>query len=126
MDLTKFALVSLVVALVVEVFKRKLPPKVWESLDMYIIVLVGVGITFLVSYTTWAHSQVFEGVSLDNMRNADKVVAGLIVAAAGWGFSQVVQKAIPNIGQNQPQKPTLQDVRTVTQAAPKDNTPPQG
>lgn len=99
MDLAKFGLVTLVVSMLVELLKRK-APKLWAKIDLFAVLLIGIAVVFLVSLTTWAHSQVFMGVALDNMRIADKVVAGIIVAAGAWGFSQIVQQAIPSIGEN--------------------------
>lgn len=122
MDLTKLTLVTLLVAMLAEAVKRK-APKVWKRGDLFLLMALGVGAVFLVSYTTWSSQQVFMGVSLDNMRVADKFVSGLIVAGGAWGFSQVVQKAIPSIGQNQPLTPQALEAKGLARQGVTGGTP---
>jgi hypothetical protein len=107
MDLSKLVLAATLVYVLDEVVKRKFP-KVWAAGDLFIALGMGIGVTFLVGATVWAHSEVFRGVALDNMNVASKLVAGLLLGAGAVGVDLLVGKnaAIRDIGTPLVRKPT--------------------
>lgn len=101
MDFASAALLIAVIFGVVEFVKNtglldKTPPWVTQVVAL----VVGVGATFLVADTAWAHEQVIGDKALDTLDTSSKLVVG-IMAGLGATVLHVAVKAVRNIGQNE-------------------------
>lgn len=108
MDVVGKALLCVTLVYVLnEVVKRKLPA-VWEKLDLFVALAVGVGVVWLVAATIWGRTELISGIALSDMNGAEKIVAGLLIGAASVGFDLILGKnsVIRDIGVPLVRKPT--------------------
>lgn len=113
MDFGSLLLVSVLVFVLNEVVKRKLP-KVWAAADLFISLGFGVAVVVAASQSDWADTTEFMGKKLQDMNAYSLVICGLLVGAAAVGLHKLAlgdNSTVANIGQNKlsPESQALQD-----------------
>ncbi len=98
-----FSQAGLLIAAVFAVTKLidKAVPQVTGALLQLVALVVGVAMTFLVAYSTYADGVTVGGKTLDNVNGAGLVLIGLLIAGGATVVDQGI-KAVTNIGDNQP------------------------
>lgn len=94
MDFANAAMLAFAVFVVVEFAKKLIPGVAADSrIIIAITLLAGIGATFLVGETVWAHQQVISGKALDELDGWSKLVTGLFLAAGAVGIHKIVDVA---------------------------------
>lgn len=99
MDFTNAALLIAAVFAVTALIDKAVPALKGAALQG-VALLVGIGTTFLVAYSSYADSVSVGGKSLNNVNGAALVLIGLMIAG-GATVADRTFKAVSNVGQNQ-------------------------
>ena len=71
-----------------------------DRINVGIVIAVAFLAVFLLGATSWASTQIINGVEMDNMSVADKILIAIWAAgAASFGWETL--KSVRNIGENQ-------------------------
>lgn len=98
-----FSQAGLLIAAVFAVTKGidKAIPKLTGAPLQLVAFLVGIAMTFLVAYSTYADGVTVGGKTLDVVNTAGLILIGLLVAGGATVVDQLF-KSVTNIGENQP------------------------
>lgn len=99
MDFTQAALLIAAVFAVTQLFKQLVPQAVPWMVQAAAIV-IGIAMTFLVAYSTYAKSVTVGDVTLDKVNTAGLILIGLLISGGATLAHQVGVKALSNVGQN--------------------------
>lgn len=100
MDFTNAALLIGAVFAITELVKRAVPALSGWALQL-VPLAVAVAVTFLVAYSTYAHSVSVNGITLDNVNVAGLILIGLLIGGGSTVLHQTLG-AVKNVGENQP------------------------
>lgn len=104
MDFGNAALLSLVVFVLVEVFKEVAPDRVlaFRGSTILAALALGIGSAFVVAETAWGNDNVVGGKPLDTLNGWSLLVVGILLGAGAVGIHKVLG-AVKSIGENQPE-----------------------
>lgn len=100
MDFSEAALLIAAVFAVTKLADKAIPALVGWKLQL-VALLVGVGTTFLVAYSSYADAVKVGGKSLADVNGAALVLIGLLIAGGATVVDQGF-KAVTNVGENNP------------------------
>jgi len=92
--------------------RKLLPASVQPDsrLAVALVMVTGIAGTFLLRESVWANEQVLGGQQLDQLSGWDTLLAGIFVGFGATAIDQV-QRAVRNIGENQPKTEIPSDTR---------------
>lgn len=100
MDFTEAALLIAAVYAVTKLADKAIPALVGWKLQLSAL-LIGIGTTFLVAYSSYADAVKVGGKPLDDVNGAALVLIGLLIAGGATVVDQGL-KAVSNVGDNNP------------------------